>query len=164
MGSLTLINFSWPWKRESCQNQLPSTIGSIDSHVRIRCPVLQIIWIMRQIVLHMLYIYFIAVNQNMMYTDVKYVTVKIKIKSWSVLAVQCAVIVVVVAVWRKDQLSSNHSRQLCSTVVHVNTLKSKLILGQFLLSITLKLIDVREQTQRKQSSKPKPLSEFSASV
>lgn len=56
------------------------------------------------------------------------------------------------------------SNTLCSTPVHVNTLKSKLISGHFLVSIPLNLTDVRDQTQRKQSSTPKPQSEFSANV
>lgn len=39
-----------------------------------------------------------------------------------------------------------------------------MILGHSFLSVTIKLIHVREQTQRKQTSKPKAQSEFSTNV
>lgn len=49
----------------------------------------------------------------------------------------------------------DNPRVIHISFVHVNALKSKKILGHSFMSITVKLIHVREQTQRKQTSKPR---------
>lgn len=121
-----------------------------------------------EIVLHMLYVYFITVHQNtILYTVMWNMWQEEKKQRNNHLSIwQCSKnqnqnveYVKSVVCWQSSVLCELYEEKINNLwIIH----DSMWTLWHFLLSITFNSIDVREQTQRKQSSKPKPQSEFSA--